>query len=145
LLNRVILIGRLTRDPELRYTQQGTAVARFTLAINRKFKREETDFIDIVVWQKTAENCAQYLTKGQMAMVEGRLQVRSYEAQDGSKRKAVEVVAEDVRFLTRPGTGSQSSSDFNSKPRQQDEWNDLGREVAIEEVDFVDPHDEVPF
>ena len=82
----MILIGRLTRDPELRYTQQGTAVARFTLAINRKFKREETDFIDIVVWQKTAENCAQYLTKGQMAMVEGRLQVRSYEAQDGSKQ-----------------------------------------------------------
>lgn len=145
MLNRVILIGRLTRDPELRYTQQGTAVARFTLAINRKFKREETDFIDIVVWQKLAENCAQYLTKGQLAMVEGRLQVRNYEGQDGQKRKAVEVVADDVKFLSRPGTGSQSNSDFHGKPRQQDEWNDLGREVGIEEVDFVDPHDEVPF
>jgi len=109
LLNRVILIGRLTRDPELRYTQQGTAVARFTLAINRKFKREETDFIDIVVWQKQAENCAQYLTKGQLAMVEGRLQVRNYEGQDGQKRKAVEVVADDVKFLSKPGTGSPSS------------------------------------
>lgn len=145
MLNRVILIGRLTRDPELRYTQQGTAIARFTLAINRKFKREETDFIDIVVWQKLAENCAQYLTKGQMAMVEGRLQVRNYEGQDGQKRKAVEVVADDVKFLSKPGTGSQSSSDFHGKPRQQDEWNDLGREVGIEEVDFMDPHDEVPF
>ncbi|MGE5389774.1 MAG: single-stranded DNA-binding protein [Deltaproteobacteria bacterium] len=145
MLNRVILIGRLTRDPELRYTQQGTAIARFTLAINRKFKREETDFIDIVVWQKLAENCAQYLTKGQMAMVEGRLQVRNYEGQDGQKRKAVEVVADDVKFLSKPGTGSQSSSDFHGKPRQQDEWNDLGREVGIEEVDFMDPNDEVPF
>jgi len=144
LLNRVILIGRLTRDPELRYTQQGTAVARFTLAINRKFKREETDFIDIVVWQKQAENCAQYLTKGQLAMVEGRLQVRNYEGQDGQKRKAVEVVADDVKFLSKPGTGSPSS-DYQSKPRQQDDWNDLGREVGIEEVDFVDPGDEVPF
>ena len=144
MLNRVILIGRLTRDPELRYTQQGTAVARFTLAINRKFKREETDFIDIVVWQKQAENCAQYLTKGQLAMVEGRLQVRNYEGQDGQKRKAVEVVADDVKFLSKPGTGSPSS-DYQSKPRQQDDWNDLGREVGIEEVDFVDPGDEVPF
>lgn len=148
MLNRVILIGRLTRDPELRYTQQGTAVARFTLAINRKFKREETDFIDIVVWQKQAENCAQYLTKGQMAAVEGRLQVRNYEGQDGQKRKAVEVVADDVKFLSKPGTGSSSHSEYNAKPRQQDEWNDLGREVGIEEVDFVDPGDpadEVPF
>ena len=145
MLNRVILIGRLTRDPELRYTQQGTAVARFTLAVNRKFKREETDFIDIVVWQKQAENCAQYLTKGQLAMVEGRLQVRSYEGQDGQKRKAVEVVADDVKFLSKPGTGSPSHSDFQGKPRQQDEWNDLGREVGIEEVDFTDPNDEVPF
>lgn len=144
MLNRVILIGRLTRDPELRYTQQGTAVARFTLAINRKFKREETDFIDIVVWQKQAENCAQYLTKGQLAMVEGRLQIRNYEGQDGQKRKAVEVVAEDVKFLSKPGTGSPSS-DYQGKPRQQDDWNDLGREVGIEEVDFVDPGDEVPF
>lgn len=144
MLNRVILIGRLTRDPELRYTQQGTAVARFTLAINRKFKREETDFIDIVVWQKQAENCAQYLTKGQLAMVEGRLQVRNYEGQDGQKRKAVEVVADDVKFLSKPGTGSPSS-DYQGKSRQQDDWNDLGREVGIEEVDFVDPGDEVPF
>jgi len=145
LLNRVILIGRLTRDPELRYTQQGTAVARFTLAVNRKFKREETDFIDIVVWQKLAENCAQYLTKGQLAMAEGRLQVRNYEGQDGQKRKAVEVVAEDVKFLSKPGTGSPANSDYQGKPRQQDEWNDLGREVAIDEVDFMDPSDEVPF
>jgi len=83
LLNRVILIGRLTKDPELRYTPNGVAVAKFTLAINRKFNRDETDFIDIVAWRGLAENCANYLGKGRLAAVEGRLQIRSYEGQDG--------------------------------------------------------------
>jgi single-strand DNA-binding protein len=73
------LIGRLTRDPELRYTPNGTATCSFTLAINRKFNKEETDFIDIVVWRGLAENCASYLHKGSMCCVEGRLQVRTYE------------------------------------------------------------------
>mgnify|MGYP000971723629 CR=1 FL=1 len=103
-MNRAILIGRLTKDPELRYTQSGIAVASLTLAVDRPFKNQqgdkETDFIPVVVWRKAAENCAQYLSKGSMAGVEGRMQVRSYEAQDGSKRYVTEVVADNVQFLS---------------------------------------------
>lgn len=144
MLNRVILIGRLTRDPELRYTPNGAAVCKFTLAINRKFNREETDFIDIVVWQKLAENCANYLGKGRLAAVEGRLQVRTYETQDGQKRKVTEVVAEDVRFLDKGGTGSVNRETQNA-PRN-DEWSDLGHEVNLEDIDMVDgKDDDIPF
>ena len=106
MINRVILIGRLTRDPELRYTTSGTAVCRFSLAVQRKFNRDEADFIDIVVWRGLAENCANYLGKGRLAAVEGRLQVRTYEAQDGQKRRVTEVVADDVRFLDKASSGS---------------------------------------
>lgn len=159
MLNRVILIGRLTRDPELKYTPNGTAVCTFTLAINRKFNREETDFIDIVVWRGLAENCASYLGKGRLAAVEGRLQVRSYETQEGQKRKVTEVIADDVRFLDRAGTGSgqgassgraQSSArpqnDESARP-QNDEWSSLGRELNVDEIDIVDSNgeDDIPF
>jgi len=114
MLNRVILIGRLTKDPELRYTPNGVAVAKFTLAVDRrqaKDREKETDFIDIVVWQKQAETCANYIGKGRLVAVEGRLQIRSYDDNQGVRRKAAEVVAENVRFLDRakeggPGTGS---------------------------------------
>jgi single-strand DNA-binding protein len=102
LLNKVVLVGRLTRDVELRQTQTGTAVANFTLAVDRRKKDDGCDFIDIVVWQKLAENCAQYIGKGRMVAVDGRIQVRNYEASDGTKRKAVEVVAEGVQFLDKP-------------------------------------------
>ncbi|HET7380284.1 MAG TPA: single-stranded DNA-binding protein [Gaiellales bacterium] len=110
--NRIILIGRLTRDPELRYVPSGAPVASFTLAVDRPFQNQqgnrETDFIDVVAWRKTAEQVSQYLTKGRMVAVEGRLQIRSYETQDGQKRKVAEVVADGVRFLDRakPGTGA---------------------------------------
>ncbi|HET7265221.1 MAG TPA: single-stranded DNA-binding protein [bacterium] len=109
--NRIILIGRLTRDPELRYVPSGAPVASFTLAVDRPFQNQqgnrETDFIDVVAWRKTAEQVSQYLTKGRMVAVEGRLQIRSYETQDGQKRKVAEVVADGVRFLDRakPGAG----------------------------------------
>lgn len=146
MLNRIILIGRLTRDPELRYTPNGTAVAKFTLAINRKFNKEETDFIDIVTWRGLAENCANYLGKGRLAAVEGRLQIRTYETQEGQKRKVAEVIADDVRFLDKAGTGSGSGSarQVNSS---KDDWNDLGREVSLEDIDIVDENgdDEIPF
>ena len=106
-----MLIGRLTKDPELRYTQSGIAVASFTLAVDRPFKNQqgdrEADFIPIVVWRKQAENCANYLTKGSQAGVEGRIQVRSYEAQDGTKRWVTEIVADYVHFLSAK---SQSQS-----------------------------------
>lgn len=104
MLNRVVLIGRLTRDPELRYTPQGVPVASFTLAIDRPVvadKEKQADFVDCVAWRKLGETVANYTTKGRLLAVEGRLQIRSYEAQDGSKRKIAEVVADEVRFLDR--------------------------------------------
>lgn len=110
MLNRIVLIGRLTRDPELRFTQSGIAVASFTLAVDRNFKNaqgeRETDFIDIVVWRQQAELCANYLSKGKLAAVDGSLHIRSYETQDGQKRKAAEVVADNVRFLSPKEGGS---------------------------------------
>lgn len=115
MLNRVILIGRLTADPELRYTNSGVAVASFTLAVDRMRTgpsgERETDFINIVVWQKQAELSAQYLHKGRLAAVDGRLQIRSYENREGQKVRVAEVVAESVRFLDR---GDQTSSGGSS-------------------------------
>jgi len=104
LLNRIVLIGRLTRDPELRYTPAGgVAVTTFTLAVNRRFRgkdgKQEADFIPVVVWEKQAENCAKYLVKGSQVAVEGRLQLRSYEDREGQRRNVAEVVAESVQFL----------------------------------------------
>lgn len=103
--NRVILAGNLTRDPELRYIPSGQAVTNFTVAINRNYitqageRREETNFIPVVVWGKQAENCNQYLSKGSPVLVEGRLQQRSWETQEGQKRTIIEVVADRVVFL----------------------------------------------
>ncbi|HWP98725.1 MAG TPA: single-stranded DNA-binding protein [Syntrophomonadaceae bacterium] len=149
MLNRVILIGRLTRDPELKYTPNGTAVCSFSLAINRKFNKEETDFIDIVVWRGLAETCASYLGKGRLAAVEGRLQVRSYETQEGQKRKVTEVIADDVRFLDRGGAGAghtSSTAHPTGKP-QNDDWSSLGRELNVDDIDIVDSSgdDDIPF
>ncbi|HEX21702.1 MAG TPA: single-stranded DNA-binding protein [Actinobacteria bacterium] len=115
-LNRVILIGNLTRDPELRYTPSGRAVANFGIAVNRIFtnkdgeKIKKVDFFNIVVWAKQAENCAEYLHKGSPAAIEGRLQSRSWETSDGDKRNTVEVVADNVQFLGRPGGDSSRQS-----------------------------------
>lgn len=144
MLNRVILIGRLTRDPELRYLQNGTAVASFTLAVNRKYNKEETDFIDIVAWRQLAEHCANYLSKGRMVAVEGRLQIRSYEDREGIKRKAAEIVADDVRFLERAGTGSAKTAAAGAP---DDDWEALGREVNRDDIDLVNnqPDEEIPF
>lgn len=102
MLNSVIIMGRLTRDPEIRRTQNGTAVASLTLACDRDFKpkngEKETDFIDVVVWGKTAEFAANYFTKGRMAIVDGSLQVRGWQDKDGNKRKSTEVVADRMYF-----------------------------------------------
>ncbi|KJS85003.1 MAG: single-stranded DNA-binding protein [Peptococcaceae bacterium BICA1-8] len=104
MLNRIILIGRLTKDPELRYTASGTAVATFTLAVDRPIKKEgqqDVDFVPIVVWAKQAESCANHIGKGRLVAVDGRLQVRTYDAKDGQKKWVTEVIAENVRFLDR--------------------------------------------
>jgi single-strand DNA-binding protein len=124
--NRVILIGRLTRDPELRYVPSGAPVASFTLAVDRPFRDQqgnrETDFIDIVAWRKLAEQVSQYVTKGRLVAVEGRLQIRSYETQDGQKRKVAEVVADGIRFLDRARTGGTESQTVDEPvPESPDE------------------------
>ena len=116
MLNKIILMGRLTRDPELRRTQSGTAVASFTLAVDRDYKPQdgerETDFIDIVAWRSTGEFVSKYFTKGRMAVVEGRLQVRDWTDKDGNKRRSTEVVADNVYF----GDSKRPESDTPAEP-----------------------------
>jgi single-strand DNA-binding protein len=103
MLNKVVLIGRLCADPDLRYTQSGTAVASFRLAVNRNFTNSqgerEADFIPIQVWRNAAENCAKYLAKGRLVAVSGRIQTRSYDGPDGQRRYTWEVVADEVQFI----------------------------------------------
>jgi single-strand DNA-binding protein len=118
-LNRVLLIGNLTRDPELRYIPSGTAVTTFTLACNRVYKtpsgekKEDVSFIRVVVWGKMGETCAEYLKKGSSCFVEGRLQSRSWDAPDGQKRSITEVNALNVQFLGgRPGAGRASGEEY---------------------------------
>ncbi|MDD2553085.1 MAG: single-stranded DNA-binding protein [Desulfotomaculaceae bacterium] len=135
MLNKVILIGRLTRDPELRYTPSGAAVAKFTLAVDRrqsKDREKEADFIDIVVWQKLAETCANYLGKGRLVAVDGRLQVRSYEDSQGIRRKVAEVVAENVRFLDWPKDGSAAAGNT----ARGAEGGSYGSEISFNEDDI---------
>lgn len=114
-LNRVFLIGNLTRDPELRYVPSGTAVASFTIAVNRFYttatgeKKDEASFIRVVTWGRRAETCGEYLSKGSSVFVEGRLRSRSWEAQDGQKRSSLEVIASSVQFLRSGGKGQASS------------------------------------
>lgn len=116
MLNKIILMGRLVRDPELRRTNGGTPVASFTMAVDRDFKSQggekETDFIDIVAWRNTAEFVSKYFTKGRMAVVEGRLQIRDWTDKEGNKRKAAEVVADNVYFGDSKKDGG-TAPDFN--------------------------------
>ena len=122
-MNSIILIGRLTKDPDLRYTQAGKAVCSFTLAVDRPYSgdEKETDFINIVVWNKVGENCAQYLSKGRKVAVQGRLQIRSYEVDKGQRRYVTEVVANSVEFL-----------EFGDKKGSND---DFGIDVDFDESD----------
>lgn len=116
MLNKIILMGRLTRDPELRRTGSGTAVTSFSLAVDRDFKAQngdkETDFIDVVAWRSTAEFVSKYFSKGRMAAVEGRLQIRDWTEKDGTKRRSAEVVADNVYFADskRDDTGDNRSA-----------------------------------
>jgi single-strand DNA-binding protein len=111
-LNKVMLIGNVGRDPEMRYTANGSAVTTFTVAVNRNYqsqegeRREETDWFEVVTWNKLAELCSQFLQKGRQAYVEGRLHTRSWEGQDGQKRYRTEVIAQTVLFLGSPGGSS---------------------------------------
>lgn len=122
MINRVVLVGRLTKDPELRYTPSGVAMARFTLAVNRTFTNQqgekEADFINCLVWRKQAENTANFLKKGSLAGVEGRIQTGSYEGQDGKRVYTTDVVADSVQFL-EPRNGQASQNNGNTEQTQQ--------------------------
>lgn len=115
MLNRVILIGRLTRDPELRYTPSGVAATQFTLAVDRPFTGQngerEADFIPVVTWRQLAETCANYLRKGRLTAVEGRIQIRHYENNEGKRVYVTEIVADSVRFLESANGGNQAKRD----------------------------------
>lgn len=115
-MNKVFLIGRLTDAPQTRQTPNGVSVTTFSIAVNRRFNRDQTDYIPVVTWRGLADNCAKYLVKGQQVAVSGELQSRRYEDKDGNKRTAYEVSAEDVEFLSRPGTGSATQSGGYSAP-----------------------------
>ncbi|MDR4315011.1 single-stranded DNA-binding protein [Niallia circulans] len=127
MINRVVLCGRLTADPQLRYTSSGVATASFTLAVNRTFTNQqgerEADFINCVVWRKAAENVANYLRKGSLAGVDGRIQTRSYEGQDGKRVYVTEVIAESVQFLDTRNNDSQSNNRNNQSSNQSSQQN----------------------
>ena len=149
-MNKVILIGRLIRDPELRTISNGTSTTSFSLAVNRPFTNQngerEADFINCVAWRKQAENIAKYCTKGTQVAVEGRIQTRSYDAQDGSKRYVTEVIADNVTFLSPKGSVSSSdfqsnmndnvSSDITTTDISEDPFKDFGQEVVLSEDDL---------
>lgn len=126
MMNRVVLVGRLTKDPDLRYTPNGVPVATFTLAVNRSFSNQqgekEADFINCVVWRKPAENVANYLKKGSLAGVDGRLQTRNYEGSDGKRVYVTEVVAESVQFL-EPKKDGQGGNSGGGNSNARDAWN----------------------
>ncbi len=151
LLNRVILIGRLTKDPELRYTPAGVAVTQFTLAVDRSFsgnrEEREADFIPVVTWRQLAETCANYLRKGRLAAVEGRIQVRNYENNEGRRVYITEVIADNVRFLESPnregggqGTprtgGSNGGNRSHSGINNNDPFAGEGRPIDISDDDL---------
>jgi single-strand DNA-binding protein len=138
MMNRVVLVGRLTKDPDLRYTPSGVPVATFTLAVNRAFSNQqgerEADFINCVVWRKPAENVANFLKKGSLAGVDGRIQTRNYEGQDGKRVYVTEVVAESVQFLEPKGassgggmsSGGRSDNDYYGAPPKEPQGNSYG-------------------
>lgn len=134
MLNRVILIGRLTKDPELRYTPNGVAVSTFTLAVNRNFSNQqgqrEADFINIVTWKGLAETVANYLVKGKLVAVEGRIQTRNYDNNEGKRVYITEVVADNVRFLE-----TMSKNETNVKDKQ-DPFSDDGNPIDISDDDL---------
>ena len=146
-MNKVILSGRLVRDPELRYTQTGKAVANFTLAVNRRFShnQEQTaDFIPIVVWDKLAEVCGNNLVKGSQVLIEGRIQIRSYDAQDGSKRYVTEVIAQELEFMgSRPTNAPAPTQQFGGAQMQTS--SPMMGGAAASFGSEVPPDEEIPF
>jgi len=143
----VFLIGRLTRNPEIRYTSNNVPCSTFTLAVNRDFTNQngerETDFINIQVWKKQAENCSKYLSKGSQVAIDGRIQTRTYNAQDGSKRYATEVVAENIQFLDSKKDGQQSGQEVGQQ-ESQNEFKDMHVKTEVQQQ-FEYSDDDLPF
>lgn len=146
-MNKVILIGRLARDPELRTTTSGIASLNFTLAVSRNFTNQngdrEADFVSCVAWRKQAENMAKYCTKGSQIAVEGRIQVRNYDANDGTKRYVTEVVADNVTFLGSKGSSNtmnfndnNGNADLQAMDIPEDPYQDFGEEIALSDDDL---------
>lgn len=144
-MNKIILLGRLTRDPEVRYTQTGKVVCQFTLAVDRPFANQEgqreADFIPVIIWGKQAEVCGNSLTKGQRVLVEGRLQIRSYDAKDGSKRWVTEVIANNFEFIERKGDNATNNGG-NRAPQNAAPAAGGGMEAFGSAVPF---DEEIPF
>lgn len=143
-MNKVILLGRLTRDPEVRYTATGRVVCQFTLAVDRPFANQEgqreADFIPVVIWGKNAETCGNSLTKGQRALVEGRLQIRSYDGKDGNKHWVTEVIADRFEFIERKGDFANNRANAPAAPQapaQGGNMESFGQAVPFDE--------EIPF
>jgi len=143
-MNRCVILGNLTRDPELKTTTSGKSVCNFTVAVSRRFSNQsgerEADFIPVVVWAKQAENCAKYLRKGSQCAVSGSIQVRNYEAKDGSRRYVTEVIADEVQFLAR--TASSASSE-NSSQNQDSQYQDGGSQSAPSDMQEI--NEDLPF
>lgn len=151
-MNKVFLIGNLTRDPEMRSTQSGVAVCNFSIAVNRRFRnpqtgQQETDFLNVVAWRQLAELCSKYLAKGRKVAVTGSIQTRTYEAKDGSKRTTWDIVADEVEFLTQnqqsstqsaPGAYTTSASKDSGTAYAPQPHNDFGgyTQVDDEELPF---------
>ncbi len=146
MLNKIILMGRLTHDPELRRTGSGTAVSSFSMAVDRDFKSQsgekETDFIDVVAWRNTAEFVSKYFTKGRVAVVEGRLQVREYNDRDGNKRRTCEVVADNVYFGDSNRDGASKSA---SPARQAQNMGNLMDRMQGDFAEVGEDSGELPF
>jgi|SRR5690606_10381514 len=139
MLNRVVLVGRLTKDIELRYTPNGIAVANFTLAVNRPFKQDGeqlADFINVQVWRKPAENAANYLKKGSLCGVDGRIQTRNYEGTDGKRVYITEVVAESVQFMDSRRDSQPQQSNYQSNNQSNTDPFDSGQPVDIDTDDL---------
>ncbi len=140
-MNRAMLIGRLTKDPELRATASGIAVCTFTIAVDRRFanrdsQTREADFIPVVVWRAQAENCAKYLHKGSQAAISGSIQTRSYDAPDGSKRYITEVVADEVQFLSRPSGNDNNDDAARAQSLGNSPFGDNIETVEDEDIPF---------
>ena len=149
-MNKVYLIGNLTRDPEMRSTNAGIPVCNFSIAVNRRFKnaqtgQQETDFFNIVAWRQLAELCGRYLAKGRKVAVFGSIQTRTSEAQDGSKRSAFDIVADEVEFLSAANAGAAPSSDYHAAvspaPQRQQAPSYAPADSGFTQVD----DDELPF